>query len=43
MRPKQETLSGVNMSSFIIESVDSICRDRADTQYMLIQTNLQNS
>jgi len=25
--------------TFIIESVDSICRDSADTQYMLIQTN----
>ena len=23
----------------IIESVDSICRDSEDTQYMLIQTN----
>ena len=27
----------------IIESVDSICRDSADTQYMLIQTNLSKS
>ena len=27
----------------IIESVDSICRDRADTQYMLIQNNLLKS
>jgi len=28
----------------IIESVDSVCRDSADTQYMLIQIsqNLQN-
>ena len=26
----------------IIESVDSICRDSADTQYMLIQKNSQN-
>jgi len=32
-------------NSIIIESVDSICRDSADTQYMLIQIsqNLQNS
>ena len=27
----------------IIESVDSICRDSADTQYMLIQTNSSKS
>ena len=27
----------------IIESVDSICRDSADTQYMLIQTNFSKS
>jgi len=27
----------------IIESVDSICRDSTDTQYMLIQTNLSKS
>jgi len=27
----------------IIESVDSICRDSADTQYMLIQTNVSKS
>ena len=26
-----------------IESVDSICRDSADTQYMLIQTNFSKS
>jgi len=30
-------------SSYIIESVDSICRDSADTQYMLIQTNFSKS
>jgi len=28
--------------SNIIESVDSICRDSPDTQYMLTQTNSQN-
>jgi len=28
---------------YIIESVDSICRDSADTQYMLIQTNVSKS
>jgi len=27
----------------IIESVDSICRDSADTQYILIQTNFSKS
>jgi len=27
----------------IIESIDSICRDSADTQYMLIQTNFSKS
>ena len=27
----------------IIESVDSICRDSADTQYMLIQTKFSKS
>ena len=27
----------------IIESVDSICRDSADMQYMLIQTNFSKS
>ena len=27
----------------IIESVDSICRDSADTQYMLIQANFSKS
>ena len=27
----------------IIESVDSICRDRADPQYMLTQTNSSKS
>jgi len=27
----------------VIESVDSICRDSADTQYMLIQTNFSKS
>jgi len=27
----------------IIESVDSVCRDSADTQYMLIQTNFSKS
>jgi len=27
----------------LIESVDSICRDSADTQYMLIQTNFSKS
>ena len=32
-------------NAYIIESVDSICRDSTDTQYMLIQIfqNLQNS
>ena len=29
--------------TFIIESVDSICRDSADTQYILIQTNFPKS
>ena len=29
--------------TYIIESVDSICKDSADTQYMLIQTNLSKS
>jgi len=28
---------------YIIDSVDSICRDSADTQYMLIQTNFSKS
>ena len=27
----------------VIESVDSICRDSADTQYMLIQINVSKS
>jgi len=27
----------------IVESVDSICRDSADTHYMLIQTNFTKS
>jgi len=27
----------------IIESVDTICRDSTDTQYMLIQTNFSKS
>ena len=31
------------LADFIIESVDSICRDSADTQYMLIQTNFSKS
>jgi len=30
------------MPSFIIESVDSICRDSADAHYMLIQKISQN-
>ena len=30
-------------AGFIIESVDSICRDSANTQYMLIQTNFSKS
>jgi len=29
--------------NFIIESVDSICRDSVDMQYMLIQTNFSKS
>jgi len=29
--------------SLIIESVDSLCRDSVDTQYMLIQTNFSKS
>jgi len=33
----------IKCSSVIIESVDSICRDSADTQYMLIQTNFSKS
>jgi len=32
-----------NSVDSIIESVDSICRDSADTQYMLIQTNFSKS
>ena len=32
------TVQGTRRS--IIDSVESICRDRADTQYMLIQKNL---
>jgi len=31
------------MWATIMESVDSICRDSADTQYMLIQTNFSKS
>ena len=31
------------VSDVIIESVDSICRHSADTQYMLIQTNFSKS
>jgi len=31
------------IESVVIESVDSICRDSADTQYMLIQTNFSKS
>ena len=31
---------GKRLLHYIMESVDSICRDSADTQYMLIQTNL---
>jgi len=30
-------------SGSIIESVDSICRDSTDTQYMLIQANFSKS
>ena len=38
--PPTATLTGTSASSKnIIESVDSICRNSADTQYMLIQTN----
>ena len=33
----------IKCSSLIIESVDSICRGSADTQYMLIQTNFSKS
>ena len=33
----------VKGSVHIIESVDSICRDSADTQYMLIRTNFSKS
>jgi len=33
----------IQSNSTIIESVDSICRDSADTQYMLIQTNSSKS
>ena len=32
----------VNNCELIIQLVDSICRDRADTQYMMIQNNLKN-
>jgi len=31
------------VSLHIIESVDSICMDSADTQYMLLQTNFSKS
>jgi len=31
------------IKTYIIESVDYICRDSADTQYILIQTNLSKS
>ena len=33
----------INSTSDIIESVDSICRDSVDTQYMLIQANFSKS
>ena len=33
----------VSIKFDIIESVDSICRDSVDTQYMPIQTNLSKS
>jgi len=36
-------LCSTRMSCAIIESVDFICRDSADTQYMLIQTNFSKS
>ena len=39
--PQSKFLYDVNIN--IIESVDSICRDSADTQYMLIQTNFSKS
>jgi len=36
-------ISDIPRSAIVsIESVDSICRDSADTQYMLIQKNSQN-
>jgi len=31
------------IESVVMESVDSICRDSADTQYMPIQTNFSKS
>jgi len=37
------TMVMVRIGGSIIESVDSICRDSADTQYMLIQTNFSKS
>jgi len=43
-RYKLEVVSfTVQFVTVIIESVDSICRDNADTQDMLIQTNFSKS
>ena len=40
----REAKKGITgLGANIIESVDSLCRDSADTQYMLIQTNFSKS
>ena len=38
-----ESVDSIIESVDFIESVDCICRDSADTQYMLIQTNSSKS
>jgi len=42
-KPNSKQIHIMYHISLIIESVDSICRDSADTQYMLIQTNSSKS
>jgi len=37
------TIQSYAMNKTEVESVDSICRDSTDTQYMLIQTNFSKS
>jgi len=45
VKPPRYDYRGLSISqhTLIIESADSICRDSADTQYMVIQTNFSKS